>query len=59
MMRYKSSGAVKRIVDVKERNNEFYVNRGCKLKVCRFIENGLQSNFKHSDEFGHDETIVD
>ena len=40
MMRYKSSVAVKQIVDVKERNNESSVNRGCNLKVCGFIESG-------------------
>ena len=40
MMRYKSGGVVKQIVDVKERNNESSVNRGCNLKVYVFIEVG-------------------
>ena len=33
---------MKQIVDVKERNNESSVNRGCNLKVCGFIESEVK-----------------
>ena len=44
MMRYKSGGVVKQIVDVKERNNESSVNRGCNLKVSKILHKGNNSS---------------
>ena len=48
MMRYKSSGVVKQIVDVRERNNESSVNRGCNLKVSKILHKGNNSSVDDS-----------
>ena len=48
MMRYKSGGVVKQIVDAKERNNESSVNRGCNLKVSKILHKGNTSSVDDS-----------
>ena len=48
MMRYKSSGVVKQIVDVKERNNESSVNRHfiCLEDAIEIVKAGVKNENK-------------